>query len=140
MGSSPVWPTAIKADRAHYLTDIALNIAVLAALGVTRLTGWERADPTFALAISSYMILNSYNISVDVMEQLLDRELPQADRERIERSCWLVKASAASMIFGRAMLATGGSSNSILRSMAKRRWKKTNRSPPQARANILSFL
>jgi cation diffusion facilitator family transporter len=75
--------TAIKADRAHYLTDIALNLAVLAALGVTRLTGWERADPTFALAISGYMIWNGYKISVDVMEQLLDRELPQADRERI---------------------------------------------------------
>jgi len=76
--------TAIAADRAHYLTDIALNIAVLAALGVTRLTDWERVDPAFALAISVYMIWNSYKISVDVLDQLLDRELPQADRERIE--------------------------------------------------------
>jgi ferrous-iron efflux pump FieF len=76
--------TAIAADRAHYLTDIAVNIAVLAALGVTKLTGWQRADPTFALVISAYMIWNSYKISVDVLEQLLDRELPQADRERVE--------------------------------------------------------
>lgn len=76
--------TAIAADRAHYLTDIALNIAVLAALGVTKLTGWERADPAFALGISAYMIWNSYKISVEVLEQLLDRELPQPDRERIE--------------------------------------------------------
>src|SRR5271167_2256240 len=31
---------AIAADRAHYLTDIALNGAVLGALGVTEWTGW----------------------------------------------------------------------------------------------------
>lgn len=32
--------TAISADRAHYLTDVAVNIAVLAAFGVTKFTGW----------------------------------------------------------------------------------------------------
>jgi cation diffusion facilitator family transporter len=37
--------TAIAADRAHYLTDVAVNGAVLLALGVTKLTGWTRADP-----------------------------------------------------------------------------------------------
>jgi hypothetical protein len=29
---------------------------VLAALGVTRFTGWERDDLAFALAISGYML------------------------------------------------------------------------------------
>ena len=52
--------TAIAADRAHYMTDIALNAAVLAALGVTQVTGWTRADPAFALAISGYMLWNAY--------------------------------------------------------------------------------
>jgi cation diffusion facilitator family transporter len=75
--------TAIAADRAHYITDVAVNIAVLAALGVTQLTGWERADPAFALAISGYMLWNGYKIAVHVLEQLLDRELPDEDRERI---------------------------------------------------------
>ena len=31
---------------------VAVNVAVLIALGVTKLTGWTRADPAFALAIS----------------------------------------------------------------------------------------
>jgi cation diffusion facilitator family transporter len=56
---------------------------VLAALGVTRFTGWDRADPAFALAISGYMLWNSYAIAADVMKQLLDRELPHKERQRI---------------------------------------------------------
>src|SRR5271157_2515405 len=54
--------TAIAADRAHYLADIALNAAVLLALGVTGWTGWTRADPAFALAISVYMLWNARSI------------------------------------------------------------------------------
>lgn len=77
--------TAIAADRAHYLTDIAVNIGVLAALGVTRLTGWERADPTFATAISIYMLWNAYHIAAESLIQLLDRELPDEDRQRIKQ-------------------------------------------------------
>jgi cation diffusion facilitator family transporter len=75
--------TAIAADRAHYLTDVAVNLAVLAALGATSFTGWERADPTFALGISGYMIWNSRGIAADALNQLLDRELPREQRRRI---------------------------------------------------------
>jgi cation diffusion facilitator family transporter len=75
--------TAIAADRAHYLTDVAVNLAVLAAFGVTRLTGWERADPAFAFAISGYILWNGYKIAIYVLEQLLDRELPDEERDRI---------------------------------------------------------
>ena len=76
--------TAIAADRAHYLTDIGLNVAVLAALGVTRKTGWIRADPAFALAMSGYMLWSAHAIARTAMEQLLDRELPSEDRRRIK--------------------------------------------------------
>jgi ferrous-iron efflux pump FieF len=48
--------TAIAADRAHYLADVLLNGAVLAALALTRLSGWGRADPAFALVIAGFMI------------------------------------------------------------------------------------
>jgi len=75
--------TAIAADRAHYLTDVAVNLAVLVALGVTRFTGWDRADPTFALAISGYMLWSSCGIAADALKQLLDHELPREERQRI---------------------------------------------------------
>jgi ferrous-iron efflux pump FieF len=76
--------TAIAADRAHYLTDVAVNVAVLVALGVTKLTGWTRADPAFALAISGYMLWNAYGIAKHALAQLLDRELSDEDRQRIK--------------------------------------------------------
>jgi ferrous-iron efflux pump FieF len=76
--------TAIAADRAHYLADIALNAAVLLALGVTHWTGWTRADPAFALVISVYMLRNAYAIAREALEQLLDQELPAQDRRRIK--------------------------------------------------------
>ena len=87
--------TAIAANRANYLTDIAANAAVLAALGVVRLTGRNAADPVFALAISGYMAFNASHIARDALAQLLDRELPRAERERIKataRACEGVRA------------------------------------------------
>jgi ferrous-iron efflux pump FieF len=75
--------TAIAADRAHYLTDVAVNAGVLLALVVTKFTGWQRADPTFALLIAGYMFWNARQIVQDALAQLLDHELPSADRQRI---------------------------------------------------------
>jgi cation diffusion facilitator family transporter len=76
--------TAIAADRAHYLTDVAVNTGVLMALGVTKYTGWERADPAFAFVISGYILWNARHIARDALTQLLDRELPDEDREHIK--------------------------------------------------------
>jgi ferrous-iron efflux pump FieF len=76
--------TAIAADRAHYMTDVAVNAGVLVALGVTRFTSWERADPLFALVISGYMLWNARHIAKEALTQLLDRELPTDDRRHIE--------------------------------------------------------
>jgi ferrous-iron efflux pump FieF len=75
--------TAIAADRAHYITDVAVNAGVLVALTVTSFTGWERADPLFALAISFYMLWNAYDIANKVLAQLLDHELPTEERRKI---------------------------------------------------------
>lgn len=78
--------TAIAADRTHYATDIAVNAAVLASLALTRATGWTRADPVFALGIAAYMVWGAARIARGALAQLLDRELPAKDRERIERA------------------------------------------------------
>jgi ferrous-iron efflux pump FieF len=75
--------TAIAADRTHYLTDVALNAAVLLALALTKYTGWKRADPTFALLISLYMLWSARRIAQAALTQLLDRELSRDDRQRI---------------------------------------------------------
>ena len=78
--------TAIAADRVHYATDIGVNLAVLAALGVTLLTGWQRADPTFALAIAGYMLWNARGIAAEALRQLMDQELEPEARNRIKQA------------------------------------------------------
>ncbi|KMY85302.1 Cobalt-zinc-cadmium resistance protein [Candidatus Paraburkholderia calva] len=76
--------TAIAADRAHYVTDIAVNVAVLVALLLDRYLGWSRADAIGALLISLYMLWNAREMAAQALVQLLDRELDPADRARIE--------------------------------------------------------
>jgi ferrous-iron efflux pump FieF len=60
------------------------SAAFAAAFGVTKFTGWGRADPVFALAIAGYMLWNSRGIANDVLKQLLDHELSNEDRQRIK--------------------------------------------------------
>jgi ferrous-iron efflux pump FieF len=76
--------TAIAADRAHYVTDVAVNIAVLVALLLERFLGWARADAIGALAISVYMLWNARGMAAHALFQLLDRELDADERARIE--------------------------------------------------------
>jgi ferrous-iron efflux pump FieF len=76
--------TAIAADRTHYLADAVLNAAVLAALVLTSVTGWQRLDPAFALVITGYMIRCAQQVAVIAARQLLDHELPDEQRERIK--------------------------------------------------------
>jgi ferrous-iron efflux pump FieF len=75
---------AIAADRAHYTADILVNVAVLAALGVTKLTASTLADPLFGIGISFYMLWSAWKIAKEAAVVLLDQELPDADRQRIK--------------------------------------------------------
>ncbi|TCL02218.1 cation diffusion facilitator family transporter [Sodalis ligni] len=75
--------TAIAADRAHYVTDIAVNIAVLAALVLDGLFGWARSDAAGAFGISCYMLWNARGMVLSALIQLLDQELDVKDRRRI---------------------------------------------------------
>ena len=59
---------------------------MLAALAVTKFTGWTRADPAFALAISGYMLLNANGIAGAALQQLLDQELPREERRKIKEA------------------------------------------------------
>jgi divalent metal cation (Fe/Co/Zn/Cd) transporter len=49
----------------------AVNAGMLVALGVTRFTGWERADSLFAFVTSGYMLSNGRNVAREVLRQLL---------------------------------------------------------------------
>lgn len=86
--------TAIRADALHYATDLATNGATLLALGLAWF-GWHGADPIFGLAIGAYVLVSALRIGYDAVQLLLDRELPQTERDEI-----IALASATPMVRG----------------------------------------
>lgn len=74
---------AIGADRLHYSGDLLTNLAVIVALLIARYTGVDAVDPLFGLGIAAFLLHGAWGIAVDALNILMDRELPQDDRDRI---------------------------------------------------------
>lgn len=75
---------AVKADALHYRSDILLNIAVLVAL-VLGSMGYLWADGALALAIGIYILVSAVKIALEAGNTLLDRELPDEQKQDILR-------------------------------------------------------
>jgi len=74
---------AVRADSLHYISDIVLNLGVITALVFTVSFGWLYADPLFAVAIAGFIIYSVIKIVRQSLDQLMDRELPENERNRI---------------------------------------------------------
>ncbi len=74
---------AVSADRLHYLTDLASNAAVFAALLIAGVFGILWADGAFGLLIALMIGGSAIHILRQSFDQLVDRELPDADRDVI---------------------------------------------------------
>lgn len=74
---------AISADSLHYKGDILVNLGVIAALVLGTSFGWLHADPIFGVAIAAYILFNAWLIVRGALDMLMDRELPDEDRQRI---------------------------------------------------------
>ena len=74
---------AIQGDLAHYQMDVLVNVSVLAALLLSTQFNWGYADPLFAMGISIYIIWGAWRIGTKALDLLMDRELPQEDRDQI---------------------------------------------------------
>jgi cation diffusion facilitator family transporter len=66
----------IKSDALHYQTDLLSNGAVLLALFLVWLTGWDWLDALFGLGIGLYIIYSAYEIIHEGTMILLDEALP----------------------------------------------------------------
>jgi ferrous-iron efflux pump FieF len=75
---------AIGADELHYMGDVVVNLAVVAAFALHQWTGLDWFDPLFALLIAGGLTASAYRIAVRALNVLMDRELPDADRDRIK--------------------------------------------------------
>ena len=74
---------AIGADKVHYLGDVATNAGVIVALVLVRFWGWEQADPIIAIFVACVLIWSAWSVFRQSYDQLMDRELPDAERDRI---------------------------------------------------------
>ena len=78
---------AVGADALHYASDVVLNLSVIVAIVLSSRFGWSLADPLFAIAIAGYIVHAAWQIAARSLDQLMDRELPDADRDRIRQIC-----------------------------------------------------
>lgn len=74
---------AIGADSLHYETDVLANAGVIVSLILVSQFGWIMADPLVAIAIVAYIFWGAWSIGIRSLHILMDRELPDADRDKI---------------------------------------------------------
>ncbi|MGH7095397.1 MAG: cation diffusion facilitator family transporter, partial [Stellaceae bacterium] len=74
---------AINADELHYRGDIVLNLAVIAAIGLSSRLKMPILDPLFGAAAGLWIISRAMGIVRLSLTQLMDQELPDSERTRI---------------------------------------------------------
>jgi len=74
---------AISADSLHYYSDLLINGGVIISLLVVSFLGWEVVDPLFGIVIAFYILYIAWEIGKKALFILMDRELPDEDRERV---------------------------------------------------------
>jgi len=77
--------TAIRADALHYTTDVLTNASIIVALLLSGF-GWHGIDALFALAIAGYILYSAWHIGYEAFQLLMDRELPDDQREEIRHA------------------------------------------------------
>jgi ferrous-iron efflux pump FieF len=76
---------AIRSDHIHYASDLATNLGVVLALVLSAWLDWTLADPIIALCVSAVMLWGAWGVGHTSFDQLMDRELPDAERANIRR-------------------------------------------------------
>lgn len=75
---------AIQADSLNYRGDILVNIAVILALIGTQLLDAPIIDPIIASVIALYILWNASRVFRAALDELMDRELQDDQRQRIK--------------------------------------------------------
>ncbi|AWL13216.1 Cation-efflux pump FieF [Saliniradius amylolyticus] len=74
---------AIQADSLHYQSDLLMNLAVLASLGLSTM-GYLAVDGWFAIGIALYLIWGAREIAMHAGRTLMDKEMPPEFGEKVE--------------------------------------------------------
>jgi ferrous-iron efflux pump FieF len=74
---------AIAADRLHYVGDLATNLTVILALLLASQPDYVWVDAVAALIVATIIVKSAIDIVRGALDNLMDRELADADRERV---------------------------------------------------------
>ena len=74
---------AISADKAHYATDLVSNIAVGIAIFLSGALDQPMIDAGMAGLVALYLMRGAWHVGRESLDVLMDRELPEPDRNRI---------------------------------------------------------
>lgn len=74
---------AIASDRLHYIGDVLINIAVMAAFFLQKKLAIAWIDPLFAIFIAGGMFVAAMKIGRTTINVLMDAELPEKERQGI---------------------------------------------------------
>src|SRR5260370_1453525 len=73
----------LEADARHLLTDVWTSAAVLAALGLVWLTGWDVLDPVVALVVAANILWTAWDLVRRSFDGLMDHALPEREQEAV---------------------------------------------------------
>lgn len=76
---------AIRADAAHYTVDVITNVSIILTLMIVTLSGLGWFDTLAAIAVATYLLLNAYKLAKNAVALLMDKELDDSIREKIEK-------------------------------------------------------
>jgi ferrous-iron efflux pump FieF len=74
---------AVSGDRAHYVADIASNLAALVAIGASALFAVSWVDAVGGLVVAAVLLAGAVGVFRQASAELMDRELPSDARARI---------------------------------------------------------
>ena len=74
---------AISADSLHYVSDLLMYLCVIIAIVMSSYFDINAADPLIAIGIAAFILYSARLIAIQSLAQLMDRELPDEDREKI---------------------------------------------------------
>ena len=75
---------AVGADRMHYIGDIVTNAGVILGIVASTEFGILVADPIIGMAVAAILTWSAVHVFRQSYDQLMDRELPDTDREKIK--------------------------------------------------------
>jgi cation diffusion facilitator family transporter len=73
----------LEADAHHLLTDVWTTAGVIVGVGLVVITGWLILDPLIAIAVAVNILWTGYRLMRRSFDGLMDRAIPDAERNQI---------------------------------------------------------